>query len=240
MQLSQLELIPILSKEIEITNLSKNDFVLSNKKYKHYLKISKEVKDLLSFIDSKRNVTEVTDLYNSKFNSSLKADFVYSLVYLKLSKYGLLENHGEIKIKTKPNYLKLSVIVLNEKKVAKIVKYFHFVFKPKIAVFFLILACSFFSYTLYKLFGANQEFNLHASILYLSLFTIISGIYTKLVMLQAQVILDVNMEGLELVFISYHRSFMQMSPIYGDYQKLNESSLICLEFILKFYFALPF
>lgn len=176
MQTSQLELIPVLSSEIEITNLSKNDFVLSNKRHKHYLKISKEVKDLIAAIDGIRSVNEITAFYNTAFNSSLKADFVYNLIYIRLSKYGLLENHGKIKINGKPNYLKLSFIILNEKAVAKIAKHLHFIFNPKTAFFVLAAAFSLLAYTLYSLFGADQQFSLQASILYLTLFTLLSGI----------------------------------------------------------------
>jgi putative peptide zinc metalloprotease protein len=176
MQLNPIELIPILSKDIEITNLSKADFVLSNEKHKHYIKISKEVKDLISIIDNKKNIIEITDFYNINFNSSISSDFVFNLIYKKLSKYGLLENYGEIKKTNKPNYLKLSIIIINERTVEKIVKCFYFLFKPRIALCFLIFSFIFFAYTINTFLDQYHEFNIQKSIISLFIITLFSGI----------------------------------------------------------------
>lgn len=180
MSTNQDDLIPVLSADIEITDFSKSNYVLSNKKHKHYLKISKEVKDLLSFIDNKKNIDEITHEYNSCFNTTIKSDFTYSLIYVKLSRYGLLENYGEIKTNGKPNYLKLSAIILNERKVGKIVKYFYFLFNLNTAFILLSFSLIISAWKLISFLDTNKEFNIQVGLVSLILLTFVSAVFHEI------------------------------------------------------------
>lgn len=180
MSTNQDDLIPVLSADIEITDFSKSNYVLSNKKHKHYLKISKEVKDLLSFIDNKKNIDEITHEYNSCFNTTIKSDFTYSLIYVKLSRYGLLENYGEIKTNGKPNYLKLSAIILNERKVGKIVKYFYFLFNLNTAFILLSFSLIISAWKLIYFLDTNKEFNIQVGLVSLILLTFVSAVFHEI------------------------------------------------------------
>lgn len=127
--------IPVLSKYIEFNKLKKDEFILSNQKHKHYLKINQETYYLLSLIDGKLNLAGIQKLFNDKYKIQIELEQIEYLLYEKLSKYGVLEgNEDNIKPYQKPNYLKLSFIIFNERLIAKVVKHFRFLFKRKVAL----------------------------------------------------------------------------------------------------------
>lgn len=161
-------LIPNISNEIEISNSSKDQFVLINIKYGHYIKITKEINDLISVVDGKLTIEQLAVEYAERFNISLSVSFIYQLLYEKLSLYGILKGYSDnIKPSQKPAYLKLSFILVNEKLLNKFTRYLYFLFNPKVATVVLISTIS----LLILVFATNlnyyNEFNLHNSLIYL-------------------------------------------------------------------------
>lgn len=159
--------IPILSENIEFNKLNKYEYILSNQKHRHYLKINKETYNLLSLIDGIRNLTEIQKLFNSRYNRQTELDQIEFLFYQKLSKYGILEgNEDNIKTYQKPKYLKLSFIIFNERRVAKVVRYFRFLFKPKVALFVTVSCIMTIGFLTVLNFDAYKSFNLKESLIY--------------------------------------------------------------------------
>jgi len=159
--------IPILSKGIEFNRLTDDEFILSNSKHKHYLKINKEVYNLLKIIDGFKNLTELTVLYKNKHNIEISTDIIRNILINQLSKYGILKGFEDsIKKYEKPSYLNLSFIIINEKILSKIVKYFHFLFYKKIALILIFSLTLFIITVLILNFNLYQTFNLQNSLLY--------------------------------------------------------------------------
>ncbi len=63
--------IPELSEHIEFNKLNNKEFILSNLKHKHYLKINSETYNLLNLIDGKRNLNCISQLFNDKFQQKI-------------------------------------------------------------------------------------------------------------------------------------------------------------------------
>lgn len=161
-------LIPDLSNDIEISNPSKDQFILINTKQGHYLKITKEINDLLSIVDGKQTIEELAAAYSDRFNISLTVSFIYQLLYNKLASYGILTGYSDnIKPSSKPNYLKLSFIVVNARLLTKFTKYFFFLFNPKIAAVVLLSITTLLIFILGINLDYYNEFNLHSSLAYL-------------------------------------------------------------------------
>lgn len=157
----------ILSENIEFNKLKENEFILSNTKHRHYLKINKETYDLLNLIDGVLNLNEIQQLFNNKYNKKISLQQLESLLCKKLSKYGILKGYDEnIKPYQKPDYLKLSFIIFNERFVSKIVKYFSFLFKPKTALLILIGCIAIISFLVILNFDTYKNFNLQESLIY--------------------------------------------------------------------------
>lgn len=100
---------PTLSENIEFNKLKEGTYILSNQKYRHYLKINKETYDLLNLVDGYKKLIEIQKLFNDSYGKQIGLEQLESLLYKKLSKYGILKGDDEkIKPYQKPTYLKLS------------------------------------------------------------------------------------------------------------------------------------
>lgn len=132
-------IVPLLSKEITFNPINKNDFFIHQTTYDHRIKISSALYDFIQLIDNQKELKNIISEYNVKYNSTLTYDFAYDFLYDKLAKFGIIESTNVI---IKPNYLKLSFIVINEKIVSKLTKYLRFSFLPIIlkSIFVLSLA----------------------------------------------------------------------------------------------------
>jgi putative peptide zinc metalloprotease protein len=165
----------ILSENIEFNKLKENEFILSNTKHKHYLKINQETYNLLNLIDGVLNLSEIQQLFNDKYNKKISLQQLESLLCKELSKYGILKGYDEnIKPYQKPDYLKLSFIIFNERFVSKIVKYFSFLFKPKTALLILTGCLSIISFLVILNFDTYKNFNLQESLIYFFIIMAIS------------------------------------------------------------------
>lgn len=159
--------IPTLSEKIEFNKLTEEEYILSNPKHKHYLKINEETYKVLNLVTGNRNLFEIQKLFNDSYGKQIGLEQLDNLLYKKLSKYGILEGNEEnIKPYQKPTYLKLSFIIFNEQLVSKVVKHFGLLFKPKVALI-LIISCVLTTSILGILnFDAYKSFNLQKSLVY--------------------------------------------------------------------------
>lgn len=160
------KLIPKLSAEIEFNPLARKEFILSNTQHQHYLKINQETYDLLSLIDGNRDLEQIVDIYNNKYHKNILTDDVERLLYEKLSIYGILEGFDDkIKKYQKPAYLKLSFIIIPQKLLSKVVPYFYFLFRRKIAIPILLLSIVTTTLLLYLNMDIYRSFDLKTSLI---------------------------------------------------------------------------
>lgn len=157
--------VPILSENIEFNKLSEKEYILSNVQHRHYVKINLDVYQLLQLIDGEKNMSELSALLKKQYNKDLSPKFLYELINNKLAPFGVLKGFDyQIKKYEKPDYLKLSFLIINEKMLSKIVRYFYFLFKKKYAICIVSFAIIFISIIfitridLYKSFNVNSYF----------------------------------------------------------------------------------
>ncbi len=125
--------IPILSGEITFNPINSEDYFIHQNTYDHRVKISRDLYDFIQLIDNKTELKNLVSDYNTKFNSFLTNEFAYEFLFNKLAKFGIIENENiTIKPNLKPSYLKLSFILINEKRTSKLTQYLKHLFLPKI------------------------------------------------------------------------------------------------------------
>lgn len=144
-------IVPKLSNDITIHPLNKNDFFIHQTIYDHRIKISSELNNFVKLIDNKKSLSDIVTQYNFKYNTSLTFEFAYAFLYSKLAKYGIIESSiVDVLVSTKPNYIKLNFIVINEQIVGLFTKKLKLLFSPKILkltllVSIVIIAVSFYN-----------------------------------------------------------------------------------------------
>ena len=167
--------IPVLSDNLDYNRLTENEYILSNANHKHYLKINKDVYNLLNLIDGVKNLKEISIEYQLKYSKSISVEEIQILLFERLSIFGILKGFDEkIKKYKSPSYLKLGFIIINEKILSKIVKNFYFLFKKRVAFFVILISITFISTILYFNFDLYKSFNLQKSLLYYLIITILS------------------------------------------------------------------
>lgn len=161
------DLIPVLSDDVEYNKLTENEFILSNRTHRHYLKINNEVYNLLCQIDGKKTLNELSQSFFDSFGEKISVVTIHDLLYEKLSTYGILRGMDEkIKEYEKPSYLNLSFIIFPEKMVHKITSKLHFFFERKYVILILCLSIAIMSLFLFFNFSLFESFNLQNSLIY--------------------------------------------------------------------------
>lgn len=137
-------IIPVKSTELSVQEFSENEYLLHQKKYGHYVKVSKHVYQLLDLIDGKKDFEVISIEYSLKYNQKITPELLYKLFFNDLSKYGLLLNTSEIaEYVKKPDYLKLSFTIIKEETLAKITPLCKRMFIPNligvVSIFSLVI-----------------------------------------------------------------------------------------------------
>jgi putative peptide zinc metalloprotease protein len=152
--------IPQLSKDISYHPLNKNEFFIHQTQFEHRVKISKELYHFLQLIDGEQDLKSVVESYNKQYNGILTVGFAFDFLYNNLAQYGIVESDEiEIKPNTKPSYLRLNFIVINERIVSKFTKYLKFLFLPKVMKSLLLATTLVLLASFYVLY--NQIFHVN-------------------------------------------------------------------------------
>ena len=160
-------IIPQLSEEIEFNQLSSYEYILSNSFHNHYLKINREVYNLLSLINGYRNLSEICSIFNSNYGKNVSEKDLETLLYKKFIHYGILKGfESKIKEYKKPPYLKMSFIIINENILSKIVKNFYFLFNKKNAIYAIIISSVIIGVQLFLNIDLYKSFDLQDSLIY--------------------------------------------------------------------------
>jgi putative peptide zinc metalloprotease protein len=161
------DLIPVLSEHVEYNRLTESEFILSNTVHRHYLKINKDVHNLLSQIDGKKSLAELSQSFFENFGQKISVESIYKLLYENLSTYGILKGFDDkIKGYEKPSYLNLSFIIFPENMVHKLTSKLHFLFERNYVLLILCLSMVIMSSLLFFNFSLFESFNLQNSLIY--------------------------------------------------------------------------
>lgn len=162
--------VPALADEIEFSKLNTNSYLVSNSLHRHYVKINADTYNLLLLIDGNKTASEICTTFNQHYQKDISVEILIELLQNKLAQYGVLKGFDEsIKAYQKPAYLKLSVMVFNEKTLANVIKFFYFLFYKWVAIPLVVVSLVVIGSFLYLNFNLYQSFNLRDSILYLIL-----------------------------------------------------------------------
>jgi len=128
-------LVPQLSEDIAYHQFSSDSYFVHQKEYNHRIKISNELYELLQKVDGRKNLDDLA----KEVGENCDTEFVYTLLYEKLGKYGIIKR-DDIKVhhKKKPSYLKLSFIVIPPQLISRITPYLKFLFRPTTMIALLI------------------------------------------------------------------------------------------------------
>jgi putative peptide zinc metalloprotease protein len=175
------ESIPKLADGIEFSQLNKDSYLLSNSLHKHYVKINLDTYNLLLLVDGKTSISGICTIFNQMYQKDISTKLLKELLQNNLAQYGVLKGFDEsIKPYIKPSYLKLSVNIVSDKTLSKVIKFFHFLFFKGVAIVLipvsLFLIASFF----YLNFNLYQSFNLLGSILYMILLMTASLVFHEI------------------------------------------------------------
>lgn len=243
-----INLIPIISNNVQITCVEDGVYILKNKELKRYLKISKQMFNLVKLIDNKSTINQIVDKYNNKNIEILNSKFVYNVLYLKLANFGLLIDNKNLKKNNKPNYLKLSITIINEAKLDFVTKYFSFLFNLKISIILISISFSIFAYWIKTSFDIYSKFNFQDCAILSFAIVFISTIFHELGHATSSRFFGANHSGIGIGFyllfpVFYtdvtdiwilsknKRIIINLSGIY--FEILFSTSILILSFILN-------
>ena len=109
--------IPILNSSVVIHHRD-DEYIVAFTDNKSHLKISSKVYEVINLIDNKRNISQIVTEFNNNFECKIDNEFARELLFDKLEKYRIIES--DIKTESyehnnSPSYLKLNIILINEK-----------------------------------------------------------------------------------------------------------------------------
>lgn len=124
--------IPQLDEDLEILPFNQVEYLLQHKTLNYQININTQTYDLLKLIDGKKTIGAIQNEYKTTYNIDVSNDFIHTLLYDKLAKYGVVkQNTFQVEKRKKASYLRLSFIFLPSNWVKKITPYLSFLFyKP--------------------------------------------------------------------------------------------------------------
>ncbi len=174
-------LVPALSSSVYLSNFSKHEYLIHFKHSARYVKISKETYNLICLIDGNRNIKMIAEKFKILYGLAIEEDLIYTLLYKKLSSYGLLSCHTDLFVKAaKPSYLKLSFVIFNADIVSRFSTIFRFLFKARFSILIICTSIFILCYSVVLNFSLIKEFNLHTSLVYFFLLMFLSVTFHEL------------------------------------------------------------
>jgi len=156
-----------ISDNISFNKLSENEFIVSN---------TTESYSLLLLFDGEKTLKEVINCYNSMSGNKIdNSQKFYFFLKSKFFQFGIFSDKDKyIKKYEKPQYLKLSFIIFNQKFLNKIVPNLYFLFYKRLGIAIISISLFFLIVITYINFDVYKKINLSNSILLFSLLIAIS------------------------------------------------------------------
>lgn len=127
------KIVPHTNNDVEIYPFRSDEYLVQHKSLGYQLHINQRCYDLLCLVDGNRNIQSITRIYNEKSNVGIKPEVVYSLLYQKLGKFGIINhNHHKVEKRSRSKYLALSFIFISPKLLSFITPFLTFLFKREV------------------------------------------------------------------------------------------------------------
>lgn len=140
--------IPHLDDNLEILPFNQVEYLIQHKTLNYQVNINSQTYQLLKLIDGKKNISAIKDEYKGIYNIDVSMDFIHSLLYKKLARYGIIkQNDFEVEKRKKASYLRFSFIFLPSGWVKKVTPVLAFLFN-KVLFFSLMFVMSLFIITM--------------------------------------------------------------------------------------------
>jgi len=166
------QIIPELSGDIEFICRDDGQHLLFNQKKGYRLKISEEVYFLLKNINGEKNILEITDAVQFRYQGSISPDEVYEVLYGKLAEYGCVLSDKEVR-DANPTYLKLRITLIGNSVSSHITKYCKWLCNPTlfyplfVGIFIYLILFSIFRW--HSIVGELQQMDIVNTILVFAL-----------------------------------------------------------------------
>ncbi len=136
------DIIPIKSSDISITPFDNGGFLIYHKILEYRINVNESIIHLLNLVDGKSSIEMIHRAYTNQFKKEISLDDIHEIFYTKLGKYHIIKNNNhEYKAIEKPDYLKLSFIILKKEWIESITSSISTLFSKKI--FYPVLITSF-------------------------------------------------------------------------------------------------
>lgn len=181
-------IIPILSENIKIVPFDNEEFIVVHELLNYQVNVNQSVVNLLNLVDGEKTLSEITCLFQSKFEEEITEEIVYQILYKKLSKYGIIhQNDFIVKKRAKASYLKLSIGLISPRITNAIAKHLAFFFESKIffsLIIFLPVFVGFFIYMYRVDFVKGFETFISPKLIFFLYFLVFGLSFMNLVMQQ--------------------------------------------------------
>jgi putative peptide zinc metalloprotease protein len=123
---------PELSSEITLDNVDSDSFVVHQTEHNLRVKINLLTYNLLNIIDGKRNIVELTQVFNDTYQKKFLPKDIHSILYNGIfTTNGIIKSNAKIRIENSSSYLTFSFPLIKAKTVYKVSHIFGFLFNPR-------------------------------------------------------------------------------------------------------------
>ncbi len=143
-------IIPILSKNIKVVPFDNSEFIVEHELLNYQVNVNQSVVNILNLVDGEKTISEITRLFQSKFEEEITEEIVYQILYKKLSKYGIIiQSDFVVKKRAKASYLKLSFELISPRITNAIAKHLTFLFDNTVFLLLITLLPVFIGFLIY-------------------------------------------------------------------------------------------
>lgn len=140
------------SDDLEVSNFNESsDYLISQKELNYRLVVNQDVIDLIDIIDKPISLEDLVDKYNIIYpQKKINYQTVFSLLYAKLLRYGIICSDEYTPVaKEIESYLSLSFVLINKKRLQKIIKLTAPFLSIRFFYYILFLTLAFVSLTVF-------------------------------------------------------------------------------------------
>jgi len=144
-------IVPALEQELLFYPFNKSEFLVQHKTLNYQVNINRQTYQLIKLIDGKCTIKEISATYKSQYITDLSPQIIYTLLYKKLAKFGIIkQNEFRVEKRKRASYLKLSFIILRKEYIKYFTKYLIFLFHKKLFYALMIFMSLFIGFMIFN------------------------------------------------------------------------------------------
>jgi putative peptide zinc metalloprotease protein len=125
-------IVPELSGQVTMHEVDSNTYVVHQTEHDLRLKINAFTNRLLSLVDGKKNIHEITRIFNADSTKNIPAQDVYTLLYDgALATNGIIKSTAPIRTENTSSYLKFRIPLIKAKTVYRVSHLLGFLYTPR-------------------------------------------------------------------------------------------------------------